>query len=142
MAKCAFVLIVVLVVSVGTINGRDVPKENKDVIGLDDQKNVYTFGGTGGYTGFGNNGLPIGGMGTGVGVGGDFGGANGIGGVGMGYQYGGQGGPAGGVGTFGGLGNGIGGLPPLGGGGLGGGVFPIGGGGGAGVGGGGVLPHP
>ncbi|XP_076898369.1 uncharacterized protein LOC143551913 [Bidens hawaiensis] len=137
MTKCCFVLIVVLVVSVGTIAGRDVPKENKGAVGLTDQKNVYTFGGTGGYSGFGNNGLPIGGMGTRVGVGGDFGGANGIGGVGMGYQYGGQGGPAGGIGTFGSLGNGFGGLPPLGGG-----VFPIGGGGGAGVGGGGVLPHP
>ncbi|KAL8191901.1 hypothetical protein R6Q57_028632 [Mikania cordata] len=133
MSGWCFMLIVALVVSVHTVTARDVPKENKDTIGLTNQKNVYTFGGTGGYSGFGNNGLPIGGMGTGVGVGGDFGGATGIGGVGMGYQFGGPGGPAGGVGTFGGLGNGFGGLPTLGGGGL--------GGGGVGVGG-GVLPHP
>ncbi|KAD3068524.1 hypothetical protein E3N88_36404 [Mikania micrantha] len=106
MSKWCFTLIVALVVSVHTVTARDVPKENKNTIGLTNQKNVYTFGGTGGYSGFGNNGLPIGGMGTGVGVGGDFGGATGIGGVGMGYQFGGPGGPAGGVGTFGGLGNG------------------------------------
>ncbi|XP_022001634.1 glycine-rich protein 5-like [Helianthus annuus] len=136
MTRCCLVLTVVLAISVYAITARDVPKENKDTIGLTDQKNVYTFGGTGGYSGFGNNGLPIGGMGTGVGVGGDFGGANGVGGVGMGYQFGGPGGPAGGVGTFGGLGNGFGGLPPLGGGGIGGGG-PVGGGVG-----GGVLPHP
>ncbi|KAK1420591.1 hypothetical protein QVD17_22306 [Tagetes erecta] len=132
-------LILALVhVSINTVTARDVPKEKKNTtIGLTDQKNVYTYGGTGGYNGLGNNGLPIGGMGTGVGVGGDFGGVNGNGGIGMGYQYG---GPGGGMG--GGLGNGFGGLPTLGGG-----VFPIGGGGGGvfpiggGVGG-GVLPHP
>nr|XP_043622706.1 acanthoscurrin-1-like [Erigeron canadensis] len=157
MARLCFMFLATLAVVVYTTTARDVPKQNKDssTVGLTDQKNVYTFGGTGGFNGIGNNGLPMGGMGTGVGVGGDFGGANGVGGVGMGYQYGGPGGPAGGVGTFGGLGNGFGGLPTLGGGGLGGGgpgvggVFPIGGGSGMGgfpIGGGGgaggVLPHP
>ncbi|KAK9055666.1 hypothetical protein SSX86_026751 [Deinandra increscens subsp. villosa] len=154
MARWCFMLTLALAVSVYTVTARDVPKENKDTFGLTDQKNVYTFGGTGGFNGIGDNGLPMGGMGTGVGVGGDFGGANGVGGVGVGYQYGGPGGPAGGVGTFGGLGNGIPGLPTLGGGGLGGGgalpiggggggAFPIGGGGAFPIGGGGgVLPHP
>ncbi|KAI3514546.1 hypothetical protein L1887_13045 [Cichorium endivia] len=149
--RSCFMLLVVLAIAVCTTTARDVPKENKDTVGLTDQKNVYTFGGTGGFNGIGNNGLPMGGMGTGVGVGGDFGGANGIGGVGVGYQYGGPGGPAGGVGTFGGLGNGFGGLPTLGGGGFGGGGpiggggfggVPIGGGVGGGGGGGGVLPSP
>ena len=141
--------VLALAVAVLTTIARDIPKEPKSTVGLTDQKNVYTFGGTGGFNGIGNNGLPMGGMGTGVGVGGDFGGNNGVGGVGMGYQYGGQGGPAGGIGTFGGLGNGFGGLPPLGGGGIGGGgpiggAFPIGGMGSFPIGGagGGVLPHP
>lgn len=135
MAKWCIMLILALAVSVyAVVTARDVPKENKNNIGLTDQKNVYTYGGTGGYNGLGNNGLPMGGMGTGVGVGGDIGGVSGNGGIGMGYQYGGPGG-AGGVGNVGGLGNGFGGLPTLGGGvfPIGGGVFPIGGG---------VLPHP
>ncbi|KAJ0572848.1 hypothetical protein HanRHA438_Chr06g0259031 [Helianthus annuus] len=138
MTRWCIVLVLALAVSVYPGTARDVPRENKDTIGLTDQKNVYNFGGTGGFAGLGNNGLPMGGMGTGVGVGGDFGGNNGIGGVGAGYQFGGPGGPAGGVGTFGGLGNGFGGLPTLGGGGFGGGG-PMGGGVG---GGGGVLPSP
>ncbi|KAL8254488.1 hypothetical protein R6Q59_032709 [Mikania micrantha] len=130
MTRCCFMLVMALAVSVYTGNARDIPRENKDAFGLADQKNIYNFGGTGGFGGLGNNGLPMGGMGPGIGVGGDFGGHNGIGGVGARYQYGGPGG----VGTFGGLGNGFGGLPTLGGGGLGGG--PI-------VGGvGGVIPLP
>ncbi|KVI12330.1 glycine-rich protein 5-like [Cynara cardunculus var. scolymus] len=150
MTRLCLMLLVVLAVAVFTATARDVPKQNPDTVGLTDQKNVYTFGGTGGFNGIGNNGLPMGGMGTGVGVGGDFGGAHGVGGVGGGFQYGGPGGPAGGIGTFGGLGNGFGGLPTLGGGGLGGGG-PIGGGGFGGIpiggvpiggGAGGILPTP
>ncbi|KAI3506898.1 hypothetical protein L1887_21523 [Cichorium endivia] len=118
MANWFFMLLVVLTLAVETTIARDVPSEtNKGVVGLTDQKNVVTFGGLGGFSGFDNDGQPIGGGGLGVGIGT----ANGIGGVGAGYQYGGPGAAAGGIGTFGGLANGFAGLPALGGGGLGGG---------------------
>lgn len=88
---------------------------------FDDQKNFLTYGGLGGYSGIGSNGLPFGGVGGVVGgtgpggLGGGLGGATGIGGLG------GLGG-----GAAGGLGSGVGG----------------GAGGGVGVGGGSGLTNP
>ncbi|KAL4558599.1 hypothetical protein LXL04_036800 [Taraxacum kok-saghyz] len=118
MANWRFLLLVVLTVAVESTTAREFPCENnKAVVGLTDQKNVVGFGGLGGFSGFDNNGQPIGGGGMGLGVATN----NGIGGIGAGYQFGGPGAAAGGVGTFGGLANGFGGLPALGGGGLGGG---------------------
>ncbi|XVE78045.1 hypothetical protein DITRI_Ditri13aG0112700 [Diplodiscus trichospermus] len=74
--------------------------------GVEDQKNFLTYGGVGGFSGIGSNGLP-------------FGGVGGLGGVT----------PLGGAGGLGGLGGGIGGIggvTPLGGvGGTGTGVVPF-----------------
>ncbi|GJR66349.1 hypothetical protein Tco_0624266 [Tanacetum coccineum] len=118
MAKSCFMLLVVLAIVVCTTTARDVPSEtNKNAVGLTDQKNVFTFGGLGGYSGIGNDGKPIGAGGIGAGIGNE----NGIGGIGAGYGYGGGGVPTGGIGTIGGLANGFAGLPVLGGGGIGGG---------------------
>lgn len=117
--------------------------------GVGDKKNFLTYGGVGGYSGVGANGLPFGGVG---GLGGvtPIGGAGGLGGgIGGGVGFnplggdGGLGGAGGGLGGLGGLG-GFGGLG--GGGGAGGGVGgAIGGGVGGGTGGGvgtGVVPFP
>ncbi|CAK8543732.1 unnamed protein product [Lathyrus sativus] len=88
MAKwCMFLLVLALVVVAAT-SARDVPSD----AGLKDQKNFMTYGG--GFYGLGNNGLPFGGIGAGIG--GDLGGGGGLGG-------------AGGLGGLGGLGTGIGG---------------------------------
>lgn len=75
-------------------SARNVPSDDT----LRDQKNFLTYGGVGGYSGIGSNGLPFGG--AGAGVGGGFGGGLG-GGLG---GFGGVGGTSGG-----GLGGGIGG---------------------------------
>lgn len=131
MAKWCFRLLVAIIALAQVAIARTVPNEtNKGAVGLTDQKNVYTFGGIGGYNGFGNDGQPIGGGGLGVGIGTD----QGIGGIGAGYGYGGPGAAAGGVGTIGGLANGFAGLPALGGGGI--------GGGGPGAGDTGTIPLP
>ncbi|MDG2774606.1 hypothetical protein P7M68_24105, partial [Vibrio parahaemolyticus] len=114
MAKwCMLVLVLALAVAT---SARDVP--NPKDAGLNDQKNFISYGGVGGYSGIGSNGLPFGG----AGIGGGFGG-------GLGGGLGGLGGTTGGIGGFGGTGSGVGG--------------GIGGGVGTGVGGGsGVLPFP
>lgn len=114
-------MLVLLAVAVSATSARKEPSD----AGLKDQKNFLTYGGIGGYSGIGDNGLPFGGGGAGIGVGGGLGGGGG-GGLGGGL------GGAGGIGGLGGLG---------GGGGAGGG---IGGGVGTGIGGGGtgVLPYP
>ncbi|KAI3806127.1 hypothetical protein L1987_22019 [Smallanthus sonchifolius] len=117
MARWCFLLLVVLALVTQGITARNVPSETKNTVGLTDQKNVFTFGGLGGYSGFDNNGLPIGGGIIGSGIGN----ANGIGGIGAGFGFGGPGAATGGIGTIGGLANGFGGLPALGGGGIGGG---------------------
>ncbi|CAL5193921.1 unnamed protein product [Lathyrus oleraceus] len=98
MAKwCMFLLVLALVV-VAAASARDVPSD----AGLKDQKNFMTFGG--GFYGLGNNGMPFGGIGGGIGSGG-LGGGGGAGG------FGGLGGLGGGVGTDigGGVGSGVGG---------------------------------
>ncbi|MFS8014890.1 hypothetical protein Hanom_Chr15g01349991 [Helianthus anomalus] len=106
MAKLCFLLLVVaLAVVAQTTTARDVPSEtNKGVVGLTDQKNMFAFGGLGGFAGLGNNAQPVGGGGIGVGVGAGLG-------VGIGNDNG-IGGAGGGVGTFGGIG-GAGGDGPL-----------------------------
>ncbi|KAK7396465.1 hypothetical protein VNO78_17498 [Psophocarpus tetragonolobus] len=128
MAKWCF-LVLLLAFAVAT-SARNVPnkdaalKVHKNVpkdAGLKDQKNFITYGGVGGYSGIGSNGLPFGGAGAGIGAG--FGGGGGLGG-GLGGTTG-----IGGIGGFGGTGGGVGG--------------GVGGGIGTGVGGGtGVLPFP
>ncbi|KHN09417.1 hypothetical protein glysoja_016516 [Glycine soja] len=85
MAKwCMLVLVLALAVAT---SARDVP--NPKDAGLNDQKNFISYGGVGGYSGIGSNGLPFGGAGIG-------GGTTGIGGLG------GFGGPIGGGGVGGG----------------------------------------
>lgn len=144
MAKwCVTVMLVLAVVAVHT-RARNTPSDHDDQVvhnaakiapsgaGLDDQKNFLTYGGVGGFSGIGSNGLPFGGVGGLAGVTG-LGGAGGLGGIG-------------GVGGLGGA-SGLGGSSGLGGvGGVGG---AVGGGSGGGVGGGsaggvgtGVLPFP
>ena len=101
MARWCILLVLVLAVAA---SARTVPSD----AGLKDQKNFLTYGGVGGYSGIGSNGLPFGGAGAGVGggfgggLGGGLGGASGIGGLG---GFGG----AGGVGGVGGAGGGVGG---------------------------------
>ncbi|KAM6564977.1 hypothetical protein CsatB_024975 [Cannabis sativa] len=103
------------------VTARNVPAASKDAAaGLDDQKNFMTYGGMGGYSGVGNNGLPFGGVGGAFGGGG--GGINA--GIGGGVGLGG----GGGLGGFGGLG--------------GGGGAGLGGGAGTGILPGGVVPFP
>ncbi|RDX82087.1 hypothetical protein CR513_37169, partial [Mucuna pruriens] len=106
MARWCILVLVVLALAVAT-SARDVPND----AGLKDQKNFMTFGGVGGYSGIGSNGLPFGGAGAGIGggfgggLGGGLGGTTGIGGIG---GFGGNGGGVGGgVGT--GIGTGLGG---------------------------------
>ncbi|KAK7284204.1 hypothetical protein RJT34_18946 [Clitoria ternatea] len=107
MAKWCFLLLV-LSLAVAT-SARNVPSDNAAAAaGLNDQKNFVSFGGVGGYSGIGSNGLPFGG--AGAGVGGGFGGGlggGGLGGLGGIGGVGGLGGTGGGVG--GGIGSGIGG---------------------------------
>ena len=97
MAKwCMLVLVLALAVAT---SARDVP--NPKDAGLKDQKNFISYGGVGGYSGIGSNGLPFGGAGIGGGfggggLGGGLGGTTGIGGLG------GFGGPIGGGGVGGG----------------------------------------
>ncbi|RDX82082.1 hypothetical protein CR513_37164, partial [Mucuna pruriens] len=97
---CMLALLLALAVAT---SARNVPND----AGLKDQKNFITYGGVGGYSGIGNNGLPFGGAGAGIGggfdggLGGGLGGTTGIGGIG------GFGGPGGGIG--GGVGSGLGG---------------------------------
>ncbi|XP_047154181.1 acanthoscurrin-2-like [Vigna umbellata] len=59
-------------------SARNVPSD----AALKDQKNFITYGGIGGYSGIGSNGLPFGGVGAGIGGGGLGGGTTGIGGLG------------------------------------------------------------
>ncbi|MED6109978.1 hypothetical protein PIB30_038692 [Stylosanthes scabra] len=98
---CALLLLLVVAGVAITANAsRNVPSD----AGLNDQKNVVTFGGIGGYSGIGNNGLPF--AGGGAGIGGGYGGGGGLGG-----GFGGAGGlpTGGGMGGFGGTGAGLGG---------------------------------
>ncbi|XP_027349394.1 glycine-rich protein 5-like [Abrus precatorius] len=112
------ITLLVLALAVAT-SARNAPND----AGLKDQKNFITYGGVGGYSGIGNNGLPFGGAGAGVGGGFGGGAGGGLGGLGgLGGTTG-----IGGLGGFGGTGGGVGG-------GVGTGV-----GGGAGT---GVLPFP
>ncbi|XP_039049475.1 glycine-rich protein 5-like [Hibiscus syriacus] len=65
MAKyCNVVLILALAVVVQA-TARNVPN---DAAGLNDQKNFLTYGGVGGYSGIGANGMPIGGVGSAGGI--------------------------------------------------------------------------
>lgn len=95
---CVFLLVLALVVAT---NARNVPSD----VGLKEEKNVVSYGGVGGFSGLGNNGLPFGGVGAGIGGGVD-GGVLG-GGLGGGIA----GGVAGGLGGGGGGGGGSGVLP-------------------------------
>ncbi|CAH9129419.1 unnamed protein product [Cuscuta epithymum] len=85
---------------------------------FNDQKNFVSYGGVGGMSGIGSNGLPFGGFASGAGANGDFGSGLG-GGGGLGGGFGGGSGIGGGssLPTIGGAGAGIGGgssLPTLG----------------------------
>ncbi|XP_054790533.1 glycine-rich protein 23-like [Prosopis cineraria] len=104
MARWCILLVLTLAAAA---SARTVPSD----AGLKDQKNFLTYGGVGGYSGLGSNGLPFGGVGAGVGggFGGGLGGGSGIGGFGglAGAGAGGLGGAGGGVG--GGVGGGAGG---------------------------------
>lgn len=91
------ILVVVVVALAVVASARNVPAGDA---GVKDEKNLLNYGGPGGFSGVGDNGLPLGGVGVGAGAG-----------VGAGIGVGG--------GTGGGLG-GIAGLGLLGGGGLGG----------------------
>ncbi|KAF7818506.1 glycine-rich protein 5-like [Senna tora] len=77
MCMCMVVLLLVLPLPF-TNAARNVPTD----AGLKDQKNFLTYGGVGGYSGIGSNGLPFGGAGAGLGggFGGGLGGGSGIGG--------------------------------------------------------------
>ena len=124
MAKwCANVMLVLAVAAAHT-SARNTPSDHDDQVvhntaksaptdaGLDDQKNFLTYGGVGGFSGIGSNGLPFGGVGglggiTGLGGAGGLGGIGGVGGLGGSSGLGGVGGVGGGVG--GGAGGGVGG---------------------------------
>ncbi|CAJ2632790.1 unnamed protein product [Trifolium pratense] len=126
--RCMILLVLALVVA--ATSARNIPSD----AGVKDQKNFVSFGGVGGYSGIGSNGLPFGG--AGAGIGGAFGSGGGLGGLGGGIgSLGGVGGVGGGAGALGG----VGGVGGVGGGALGG----VGGGALGGVGGGsGVFPSP
>ncbi|KAD4584346.1 hypothetical protein E3N88_21947 [Mikania micrantha] len=120
MTKWCLLLPIVLAVVAQTIAARDISSTtNNHVVGLTDQKNLFTLAGLGGFAGLDNNGQPIGGGGLGAGIGIDIGNTNAAAGVGAAYGYGGSGTTAGGIGGFASLGNGFGGLPAVGGGGIG-----------------------
>nr|AAB82000.1 glycine-rich protein [Onobrychis viciifolia] len=75
----------VLSLAVAATTARNVPSD----AGLNDQKNFLTYGGVGGYSGIGANGMPFGGVGAGMGAGGGglgagVGGFGGLGGGGVG----------------------------------------------------------
>ncbi|KAM6564974.1 hypothetical protein CsatB_024972 [Cannabis sativa] len=99
---------IVLVLALSVVAARNVPMDNNK--GLNDQKNFLSYGGIGGYSGVGNDGLPISGMGGVIGGGGN--GLNGGigGGIGLGGGNGGLFGGLGGTGVGGG-GSGFGGVP-------------------------------
>ena len=111
MAKWCIML--VLAVVVATTSARDVPNDAT----VKDQKNFMSYGGLGGYSGVGSNGLPFGGAGAGMGTG--LGGGLGGGGLGGGASgFGGLsgtglGGLIGGAGGLGGVGTGDAGSVPL-----------------------------
>ncbi|KAL1367808.1 hypothetical protein HN51_021931 [Arachis hypogaea] len=98
MAKWCIMLLVLALVVVSTASARKVP--NNDAT-LKDQKNFLSYGGVGGYSGIGGNGIPFGGAGASAGIGSSFGGAEagtGIGGLGgFGGGVGGGGGASGSV---------------------------------------------
>ncbi|XP_015086293.1 glycine-rich protein 23-like [Solanum pennellii] len=99
--KLCIVILCLALVVVHTTAARDMPSDN----GLYDQKNVFV--GAGGIGGIGSNGLPFGGVVSGVG--GNVGGFGaGIGG-GAGFGGGVGGGGLGGLGGLGGIGGGVGG---------------------------------
>ncbi|KAJ7977119.1 keratin, type II cytoskeletal 2 epidermal-like [Quillaja saponaria] len=129
---CMIMVMVLSLVVAHTSAARNVPSD----AGLNDQKNFVNYGGIGGFSGVGDNGLPFVGAGAGVGAGGGIGGLGGAGGLGgLGGGTGGLGGLGGGAGGIGGLGGGVGG-------GVGGGAGGGGGVGGGAGGGTGVLPFP
>lgn len=100
---CCIMLLIALVVVCTT--GREVPKDK----GLKDEKNFLNYGGVGGFSGIGNNGMPFAGIGSGIGGAGSLlPGGSGIFGTGGGFPVGGNTGPLGGFGG-GGLGAGTGG---------------------------------
>ncbi|XP_015949090.1 glycine-rich protein 5 [Arachis duranensis] len=96
MAKWCIMLLVLALVVVSTASARKVP--NNDAT-LKDQKNFLSYGGVGGYSGIGGNGMPFGGVGAGIGSGfGGVGAVTGIGGLsGFGGGVGGGGGASGSV---------------------------------------------
>ncbi|XVF81130.1 hypothetical protein PTKIN_Ptkin15bG0131700 [Pterospermum kingtungense] len=100
MAKYWSVVLVLALVAVHA-SARNVPSD----AGLNDQKNFLTYGGVGGYSGVGPDGMPIGGIGSVGGVTGldGTGGLGGLSGIGFGS---GAGGVGGGAGTGGGSGTG------------------------------------
>ncbi|PON55516.1 hypothetical protein TorRG33x02_299030 [Trema orientale] len=100
MAKWCIVLVLALVVVYATARNVPVPTEGA---GLNDQKTLGTYGGVGGYSGIGNNGLPFGGVGGATG--GNIGGLGA--GIGGGIGLGGPGGLGGRVGPGIGGGNGV-----------------------------------
>ncbi|XP_018820321.1 acanthoscurrin-1-like [Juglans regia] len=95
---CAMLVLVLAIVQTSNA-ARTAPSSNGGS-GLDDQKNFISYGGVGGYSGLGNDGLPFGGVGVAAGMGGGLGG--GLGGMG---GFGGVG--AGGVGGVPGVGVGV-----------------------------------
>ncbi|XP_010652460.1 glycine-rich protein 5 [Vitis vinifera] len=98
-------IMAVLALAVAHTTARTVPSD----AGLDDQKNIVTFGGLGGFAGVGDSGLPFGGLGGVSGVAGGIGSAGGLdgpGGIGSLGGTGGIGTLGGGVGTGGGPGGG------------------------------------
>ncbi|KAL5562055.1 hypothetical protein UlMin_031802 [Ulmus minor] len=102
--------LLVLALAVVHTTARNAPAPND--AGLNDQKNFGSFGGVGGYSGVGDNGLPFGGVGAGGGIGGGLsgglgGGIGGAAGIGT-LPTGGLGG-LGGAGGLGGIGGGAGG---------------------------------
>ncbi|KAK3009520.1 hypothetical protein RJ639_013921 [Escallonia herrerae] len=119
MAGWSIIFLVALALIVALASARDVPSDE----GLNDQKNVVSFGGLGGYSGIGADGLPLGGVVAGIGSGVGLGGVNGLGGIGGAVGFGGAGGTGGGglggpggtTGGLGGLGGTTGGLGGLGG---------------------------
>ncbi|KAL3531146.1 hypothetical protein ACH5RR_010468 [Cinchona calisaya] len=88
MARKWFIVLFVvgLVVVQTSTAARDIPNDDSDDKGgLTDQKNLVSYGGVGGISGIGSNGLPFGGYGGAIGGGADLGGTTGgFGGVGSG----------------------------------------------------------
>lgn len=122
--KALYMLMLVVAMAAFAVqaSARAAPTDHHDPAGegLKDQKNLLNYGGLGGFSGIGDNGLPVGGIGGVVGLGGGLGG--------LGGGAGGLGGLGGGIGGYGG--GGIGGIGVGIGGGALGGIGGIGGGGG------------